>query len=40
MVEPKSSIERTICSTGRVVRMRPGRVHGFDTMNGNRKAPV
>jgi hypothetical protein len=39
-VEPSSSIERPICSAGRVVRINPGVVHGFDTMNGNRNAPV
>jgi hypothetical protein len=37
---PSSSTERTICSSGRVVRVRPGVVHGFDTMNGNKNAPV
>src|SRR5262249_47349144 len=39
-VEANRSIERTSCSSGRLVRVKPGRVHGLDTMNGNMNAPV
>jgi hypothetical protein len=39
-VDVNSSTERTTCRSGRLVRVKPGRVHGFDTMNVNRNAPV
>jgi hypothetical protein len=39
-VDPSSSTDRPICRTGRVVRIKPGWVHGFDTMKGNKSPPV